>query len=103
MSVAWALPARLSPHSPPLRLWRPAPGRGGRMLVISSLSRSSLRFTPSAAGRRTRYMRSQLQRQLGFLKRSCEDFDAGQHDEGLRIAVSLRVLFHDTSASTSLL
>jgi len=48
-------------------------------------------------------MRSQLQRQLGFLKRSCEDFDAGQHDEGLRIAVSLRVLFHDTSASTSLL
>src|SRR5262245_44528237 len=26
-----------------------------------------------------------------------------KHDEGLRIAVSLRVLFHDTSASTSLL
>jgi len=48
-------------------------------------------------------MHTQLQRQLGFLKRSCEDFDAGQHDEGLRIAVSLRVIFHDTPASTSLL
>jgi hypothetical protein len=48
-------------------------------------------------------MRAQIQRQLGFLKRSCEAFDAGQHDEGLRIAVSLRVLFHDTQVSTSLL
>lgn len=48
-------------------------------------------------------MRGQLQRQLGFLQRSCEAFDAGQSDEGLRIAVSLRVLFHDTQSSTSLL
>lgn len=45
----------------------------------------------------------QLRRHLGFLKRSCNDFDAGHFEEGLRIAVSLRVLLHDTPGSTSLL
>lgn len=45
----------------------------------------------------------QLKRQLGFLQRSCADFDSGHVEEALRIAVSLRVLFHDTKNSTSLL
>ena len=46
---------------------------------------------------------SQLKRQLGFIEKSCSAFDSGDHEEALRIAVSLRVLFHDTKNSTSLL
>jgi hypothetical protein len=46
---------------------------------------------------------SQLRRQLEFIKNSCDLYDDGRHDEGIRIATSLRVLFHDTSKSTSLL
>ncbi len=45
----------------------------------------------------------QLHRQLGFLERSCKDFDASHVDEALRMAVNLRVLFHDTNCSTSIL
>src|SRR5438128_453345 len=45
----------------------------------------------------------QLREHLEFLKRSCRDFDAGHYGEGRRMAVSLRVLFHDTNHSTSLL
>ena len=46
---------------------------------------------------------TQLERQIGFLKRSCDAFDEGHKDEALRLAVSLRVLFHDTKISKSLL
>lgn len=45
----------------------------------------------------------QFERQLNFLRRSCEAFDIGYTDEAIRIAVSLRVLFHDTGKSTSLI
>jgi len=45
----------------------------------------------------------QLRRHIKFLKRSCVDFDAGHPEEALRIAVTLRVLFHDKNNSTSLL
>jgi len=45
----------------------------------------------------------QLRRHIKFLERSCAAFDAGQTEEALRIAVTLRVLFHDTKKSTSLL
>ena len=45
----------------------------------------------------------QLQRQLGFIERSCASFDDGYLDEAIRIGVTLRVLFHDTAKSTSLL
>ncbi|MCK0439193.1 hypothetical protein MUG78_06870 [Gordonia alkaliphila] len=37
-----------------------------------------------------------LSSHIGFLKRSCWLFDQGHEDEALRIATSLRVLFHDT-------
>lgn len=47
--------------------------------------------------------RTQLERQLGFLQRSCYLFDSGYHDEGIRIATTIRVLLHDTKKSTSLL
>ncbi len=47
--------------------------------------------------------RGQLRQQVGYLRRSIEQFDAGHEDEALRIAVAIRVLLHDTSASTSLL
>ena len=46
---------------------------------------------------------TQLKRQLDFLTRSCELYDSGHHEEAIRIAVTLRVLFHDTKSSTSLL
>lgn len=44
-----------------------------------------------------------LQEQIGFLQRSCVAFDAGAEDEALRIATALRVIFHDTNNSTSLM
>ncbi len=45
----------------------------------------------------------QLKRHLGFLEGSCAAYDSGHQEEALRIAVSLRVLFHDTQNSVSLL
>ncbi|MFA6052678.1 MAG: hypothetical protein WC762_08810 [Methylobacter sp.] len=44
-----------------------------------------------------------LARQLAFLRRSCESYDAGATDEAVRIATIVRVLIHNTKASTSLL
>jgi hypothetical protein len=44
-----------------------------------------------------------LRRQLRFIKNSCDSYDAGFDDEAVRIATQLRVLFHDTPKSTSLL
>lgn len=45
----------------------------------------------------------QLDRQLNFLRRSCATFDAGASDEAVRIALTIRVLVHNTKQSTSLL
>ncbi len=45
----------------------------------------------------------QLRRHLKFIENSCRAYDQGSVEEALRIAVSLRVLFHDTRNSTSLL
>lgn len=45
----------------------------------------------------------QLKRHLKFIAKSCEEYDRGQFDEALRISVSLRVLFHDTKMSKSVL
>lgn len=44
-----------------------------------------------------------LKRQLAFLKNSVSTYDLGHGEEAVRIGVSLRVLFHDTNKSTSLL
>jgi hypothetical protein len=44
-----------------------------------------------------------LKTHMGFLQRSCTAYDEGNREEALRMAVSLRVLFHDTKSSTSLL
>lgn len=44
-----------------------------------------------------------LKQQIGFIKRSCDSFDAGHTDEAIRIAISLRILFHNTGQSTSLM
>lgn len=41
--------------------------------------------------------------QMVFLKTSCDTFDQQNQNEALRMAVSLRVLFHDTSSSSSIL
>lgn len=48
-------------------------------------------------------LRTQLMKQLGFIERSCASFDAGFNDEAIRVAVSIRILLHDTNSSTSLL
>ena len=44
-----------------------------------------------------------LNKQLRFLERSCDSFDSGFQDEAIRIATVLRVLFYETSSSTSIL
>jgi len=44
-----------------------------------------------------------INRQLGFLERSCDSFDQGYIEEAIRIATVIRVLIHNTSSSTSLL
>jgi hypothetical protein len=49
-----------------------------------------------------RRFEDKLKEQLGFLKRSCQAFDQGHEEEALRIATSLRVIFHQTDKSTSL-
>lgn len=45
----------------------------------------------------------QLERQMAFLQRSCDGYDAGISDEAIRIATTIRVLIHATRNSTSLL
>src|SRR5437762_2025805 len=47
--------------------------------------------------------REQLSKQLGFLQTSCREYDAGNTNEAIRIAQALRVIFHNTRNSTSLL
>lgn len=44
-----------------------------------------------------------FQEHLQFIQRSCKGFDEGFEDESIRIATSLRVIFHNTPASTSLI
>ena len=44
-----------------------------------------------------------LDEQLGFLERSAAAFDQGYEDEAKRLAVTLRVLLHETTQSHSLL
>lgn len=46
---------------------------------------------------------SHLDEQIGFLERSAASFDEGYEDEAKRLAVTLRVLLHETSQSHSLL
>lgn len=47
--------------------------------------------------------RAHLARQLAYLKRSCIAYDAGATDEAIRMATIIRILVHNTKASTSLL
>jgi len=45
----------------------------------------------------------ELTKQLGFLANSCEAFDGGNEDEGVRIAATLAVILYDSGKSQSLL
>jgi hypothetical protein len=45
----------------------------------------------------------QLEKQIQFLEVSCREYDAGNHDEAIRIATAIRVIFHHTKASVSIL
>lgn len=49
------------------------------------------------------FFKEQLKRQIGFLNLSCAAFDHGFQDEAIRIAMVLRVVFHQTRNSTALL
>jgi hypothetical protein len=49
------------------------------------------------------HFREQLSKQLQFLQTSCDQYDAGNVDEAIRIATVLRVMFHNSAKSTSLL
>ena len=46
---------------------------------------------------------TKLVEQIGFIQRSCSAYDEGLEEEAIRIATSLRIIFHDTSKSTSLI
>lgn len=50
----------------------------------------------------TQDFKEHFEQQLGFLKSSAAAYDAGTEPEAKRLAVSLRVLLHDTERSTSL-
>jgi hypothetical protein len=45
----------------------------------------------------------QLDKQLRYIETSAREYDAGNKDEAIRIATSLRVIFHHTGETTSLL
>jgi hypothetical protein len=47
--------------------------------------------------------KKQLARQLSFIESSCLLYDEGNYDESIRIATNIRVIFHNTSRSISLL
>ena len=47
--------------------------------------------------------RKKFEEQLQFIRRSAEAYDAGAEEESLRIATALRVIFHQTGSSTSLI
>ena len=47
--------------------------------------------------------KEQLSRQLRFLERSANAFDAGHRDEAIRVATIVRVMIHETQKSTCLL
>lgn len=46
---------------------------------------------------------AELQKQLGFLKSSLKGYSAGSYDEAVRMATTLRVIFHHTAQSRSLI
>jgi hypothetical protein len=51
----------------------------------------------------TQDFKEHFEQQLGFLESSASAYDAGTEPEAKRLAVSLRILLHDTGRSTSLL
>ena len=44
-----------------------------------------------------------LKNQIAFMKQSASSYDDGFEDEAKRLAVTIRILVHDTNNSTSLL
>ena len=48
-------------------------------------------------------LRKHFDQQLKFLRTSTENFDKGDEDEAIRIALILRILLHDTPKSSSLM
>jgi hypothetical protein len=84
---------------PPLSVGRcvACVGRHGRQNVLE-LERIFMAISKSKHIRLT----EKLNEQLRFIQRSCEAFDHGAEDEAIRIATSLRIIFHNTKMSVSL-
>jgi hypothetical protein len=68
------------------------------MVQICDLLWSAIGMTKTADD-----YKQHLRDQLDFLERSASAYDQGHTNEAARIATTLRVLFHDTGTSTSLL
>ena len=64
---------------------------------------SSLTFGKTYVTAQNLRFAEKMREQLRFLQRSCAAFDSGAEDEALRIATALRVIFHNTPKSTSLI
>lgn len=45
--------------------------------------------------------RAKLREQIGFIQSSCQSFDLGGETEAIRVAASLRILFHGKRRSVS--
>src|SRR5271165_3749777 len=102
--MLWLIPARTAP----INLQNPTPNNVQNDTQACYYGHAQ----PSAGtitGRRSprmstaQDMKARLREQLGFLRRSAAAVDAGSKEEAIRIAAALRVIFHDTPNSTSLL
>ena len=51
----------------------------------------------------TDFYKKKLKEQLSFIESSCKRYDEGFHEESLRIATHLRIIFRDTKNSISIL
>lgn len=77
--------------------------RGARLVRRVGGKRARAGIAATMGSIVTRDFRESLQRQLGFVDRSCQAFDAGFHDEAIRIPQCIRVIMHDTKTQTSVL
>ncbi len=46
---------------------------------------------------------AELRKQINFIKTSCKEYDAGHVNEAIRIAAALRIVFHETKRSHSII
>lgn len=72
------------------------------MTILYSVELNQTKTMAKIALKKTE-LEEHLEEQIEFLLASCEDYDNGRHSEAKRIAATIRILFHDTGHSKSLL